>query len=546
MDNQQNENFTNMYQPINYPPPYMPPVYYKPKLRKAGSKRDMIFAGLLFFLSLLCVNFTLYGGGGLALSLAAIGLYITGIAYLYPKRRHFSLYTCFCMMFYVLGALSLFLSDSGFGKFLTLNTMVLLSGVTLMDLMDLRKQTAGSIYAVFDWLRTILILPFSSIGAVFFALFHKKGSEGSENPVEKRKTGSVLIGLGLAVPVLLVIVPLLTGADEAFHNLFRKLTFEGSSELIVTLILGIGIFILIFGQHFAAQYQNAEEKNRENIGNGIDTTILASFFCAICVVYALYLLSQLAYFFNAFAGLLPEDYTVAEYARRGFFEMTTICVINLGLLLLALFGSRKKDGKEPGILRALALFLCLFSLILIATAISKMLLYIDSFGLTHLRLLTSVFMLFLCVLFVTMILWLFFRKLPYMKVAVITAALLVTVLGFADPGRVVASYNVNAYLSGELDSVDMAELSLLNTDAVVPYAWELTQDPDPLVYERAWRILYDHMINFDMIQTIEGERQVTEGHYDWRAFNAPSYQAYKLLQEHGQEIFSTARRYGIR
>lgn len=215
MDNQQNENFVNMYQAANYPPLYTPSVYYKPKLRETGSKRDMIFAGLLFFLSLLCVNFTLYGGGGLALSLAAIGLYITGVVYLFPKRRHFSLYTCFCMMFYVLGALSLFLSDSGFGKFLTLNTMILLSGVTLMDLMDLRKQTAGSIYAVFDWLRTVLVLPFSSIGAVFFALFHKKGKEGSENPVEKRKTGSVLIGLGLAVPVLLVIVPLLTGGRRS-------------------------------------------------------------------------------------------------------------------------------------------------------------------------------------------------------------------------------------------------------------------------------------------------------------------------------------------
>ena len=41
----------------------------------------------------------------------------------------------------------------------------------------------------------------------------------------------------------------------------------------------------------------------------------------ISLVYVLYLVSQLAYFSGGFSGILPKGYTMAEYARRGFFEM---------------------------------------------------------------------------------------------------------------------------------------------------------------------------------------------------------------------------------
>ena len=266
---------------------------------------------------------------------------------------------------------------------------------------------------------------------------------------------------------------------------------------------------------------------------------MSTFLSVICVVYVIYLVSQLAYFFNAFAGLLPKDFTVAQYARRGFFEMSVVCLINLFLLMVALLGAQKKNGKEPGFIRALALFLCIFSLVLIATAMSKIGLYIHSFGMTYLRIITSVFMIFLCVVFVTMGLWIFIRKLPYMKVAVITAVILVILVGFADPARVVAGYNVNAYLTGKLDAIDMDELYMLGSDAVVPYAWELTGDPDTEVSEAAWEILYDHGLAHGFF---EGDGE--EYSYDWRAFNVSSYKAYTLIREHRAEIFRQARRLG--
>lgn len=518
-----------------------PGASYKPPLREPASKRDLIYAAIFFVLSIFSVNFFLYGGCGAALGISATALFVTGVLYVFPNRKKCSLYACAGMLFYILCATSLIFSDSAVGRFLVICAMLVLSTLTLMELMSLRKHLPGRVHAVLDWFRNALVLPFESINAVFYAIFHRKTAEGE---TKKRRTGSVLLGLLCAVPVLLIVVPLLISADAAFDQLLSKLTMEGNPEPTVSLLVGAAVFILLFGQHFAAVRKEPEAVAAESSGKGIETTALVSFLSVICVVYVLYLVSQLAYFFNAFRGLLPENYSVAQYARRGFFEMVFICLINLGLVMVALLTARKQNGKEPLIIRIVSLFLCMFSLLLIATAISKMVLYIGSFGLTHLRVLTTVFMVFLCVVFVSVALWIFLRRLPYMKITVITAAVLIALVGFADPDRMVAEYNVNAYLSGELDSIDMRELMNLSSDAVVPCVWELTEDANPRVYEKAWGILYDHLEDYGMVEAYTGK--VEEGQYDWRGFNLPSYRAYLFLKEHAEEICSTARKYGYR
>lgn len=525
--------------PQGSPNPYMGPYTHpygtpiQPIVRETGSKRDLIFSGIFFVLSLLCVNFLFYGGAGSAFAVVALGLYGGGLLYLRPHGRGGGVYMAFCIVSYVLCALTLVLSDSSMGAFLSVTTMFGLSGITLNEYMALRRENPGTISCIFDWFRTQVIMPFENIGNVFYALFRKKAEDGT---TEKRKINSVLIGLLCAVPVLLMVVPLLMGADGAFEGMMDKLSVDGGKELPATLIFGTALFVLIFGQHFGAKIRKQEEKQSCSERKGVDTAFLITFLSVIAVVYVLYLVSQLAYFFNAFAGLLPKNFTVAQYARRGFFEMTTVCVINLGLLFFALLGARKKEnGKEPVAIRILAVFLCLFSLVLIATAMSKMGLYISSYGMTYLRILTSVFMVFLCVVFCTMFLWIFLRKLPYMRVVVITAVILVLGVSFADPARVVAYYNVNAYQTGKLASVDMDELYMLESDGVVPYVWKLTEDSDKYVKKDAWEIICEHASDLGFF-----EEEGNEGSYDWRSFNFGSYKAYCLIRDNWDTIYPEA------
>lgn len=511
--------------------PYIPPI--KPELKETCTKRDLIYGGVFFLLSLLCVNFFFYGGCGIAFAVAAVGLFGTGLLYLLPNRKGGKGYMGFLSLVYVLCALSLVFSDSGLGTFLAIATMFVLSGIALMEFMDMRMKKAGTFAAILDWFRITVTLPLENLEAIFYAIFHKKKEDGT---AEKRKIDSVLIGLACAVPVLAVVIPLLIGADGAFEGLMDKLSLNRGKETLVTFLFGTTVFVLTFAQRFASKFYEKVEPRETKERKGLDTLLLGTFLTVISLVYILYLVSQLAYFFNGFAGLLPKEFTVAQYARRGFFEMTAVCVINLGLLLFTLLGARKReDGKDPVVIRVFAVFLCIFSLVLIATAMSKMNLYIQSFGMTYLRILTSVFMVFLCVVFCTMWLWIFLRKIPYMKVVVITAVILVLGVSFADPAHVVADYNVKAYQTGKLDFIDMDELGYLGSHAVVPYAWELTKDSNAMVSDSAWEILYNHGRDFGFF---EGEGE--EYSYDWRSFNITSYKAYKLILEHREKIYSEA------
>ena len=127
-------------------------------------------------------------------------------------------------------------------------------------------------------------------------------------------------------------------------------------------------------------------------------------------------------------------------------------------------------------------------LFLIAAASAKMLLYIDSYGLTRLRVLTQTVMIWLGISTLLVCARLVKPKLAYMKGVILVALVLGTALLWLDVDTMVARYNVRAYQQGTLETVDMSHLSTLGYGAV-PYIAELTQDEDAWVAQRAKDIL---------------------------------------------------------
>ena len=118
-----------------------------------------------------------------------------------------------------------------------------------------------------------------------------------------------------------------------------------------------------------------------------------------------------------------------------------------------------------------------------------MVLYIRCFGLTRARVLTMAAILFLGVTTVLVSVWLFVPRLPYMKAVVLIGLAIGAILIWTDVDTQVAKYNVHAYQSGALQTIDMDHLQGLGAGAM-EYVAQLTDDADPDVAAEARDILF--------------------------------------------------------
>lgn len=517
-----------VYRPVQ---PVQAPAPRRVACRPAGT-RDLVFAGILAVLCILAANFYLWGGLGLAASVVTVLIFLTGTSYLLKHRRKITGYSIYCGLAYVIGAGAFLISDGGFLHFLLIHVLLALATVGMMEVMELRADRDSSFRNLGDFFRTLFGLTFGNIGAAFYGIFHRKDEKGE---TKSRKMGAPLLGFACAVPVLLIVIPLLMSSDEAFDNMLGRISGDTVGELVMSTILGLFAFLLIFSRLFALPKTEKREKTPSYF-RGMASVTLCVALAMISLVYVLYLVSQLAYFFDAFSGLLPDGFSVAEYARRGFFEMCTVCAINLALIFLASLLSRKEKGKTPLVIRLFSLFFCIFSLVLISTALSKMFLYIGSFGMTHKRILTSVFMLFLAVMFLAVGLRLFVPKVPYMKIGLITASLLLIATCYANVDSMIAEYNVTAYQNHKLDSIDMDTIRWeLDQDSTVPWLLELLEDEDRAVRTEAaeqLQALFDEAYLVDWEWTGSAyEHSYRYQPLDWRAYNLAAAKAHQLLWE---------------
>ncbi len=283
----------------------------------------------------------------------------------------------------------------------------------------------------------------------------------------------IVVGFLLSLPVLCFLIPLLAGADAAFEGmingwdealgkLIEKL-FDGMDDLILSLILAA----IIFYPTCAVLYSLSRKPGKDTSADApiLPGSMLIGFYGSITLICLIYLFSQLSYLFSGFMGTLPLEMTAAEYARRGFFEIFAISilmliVIGVGVLLA------KKDGFHK-LLTVLICFLSAFDLLLIATALAKMILYMRLYGLTVKRLTVSATLILLAVIFVTILLRRLFSKFRSLPVVLAAALILFGIPSFADPHRVVAEYNVWAWEKGYLSAID-TELFYDLSDAAIP------------------------------------------------------------------------------
>ncbi|MEV2248399.1 DUF4173 domain-containing protein [Streptomyces sp. NPDC049970] len=287
---------------------------------------------------------------------------------------------------------------------------------------------------------------------------------------------TVVRSAAVAVVLLIVFGALFASADAAFADLLGALAPDisiGDSPWRVFLF-ALGLVGALAAAHSAAapvrwdgiSVRPGKARNRAEWA--LPLILLNLLFAAFITLQLVVLLGGYDKVMEE-TGLLP-----AEYARQGFWQLLWATVLTLIVIALALRWAPRGGPRDRTLVRSVLGVLCVLTLVVVASALRRMDLYVDAFGLTRLRISVAAMELWLGVVLLLIIAAgvVGARLLP--RAVAVSAAAGVLVFGLISPDGLIAEQNVQRY--GNEKSIDIQYLKGLSADAVPA----LNTLPEPL------------------------------------------------------------------
>ena len=330
-----------------------------------------------------------------------------------------------------------------------------------------------------DAINQTIVVPLSNLGA-WFASLRMLGREGKRG----NQLLFAIIGLIIAVPVFAAVMALLMSSDANFgtwmSNLASALTRIDIWGFVWQFCLGLVVAIyaaaLLYGN---AKREGTSSINRQKLAgwavgaHKVATIAIAAPMLILSLMYVLFFAATGSSLFVAFSNRGGGTFAYAEYARNGFFQLVAVAAINLVVLGLARLFIQRQGDAYPRAARALGAVLSGLTLLLVVTAMSKLAIYTYQFGLTRLRLYTMWFTGVLLVVFVLVLIWHIHRFAVGRPILIFCVAAFLA-LQWANTDGLIARYNVDRYISGQAQTIDVDYLSQLSA-AAVPAVVDLSQ-----------------------------------------------------------------------
>lgn len=310
---------------------------------------------------------------------------------------------------------------------------------------------------------------FRTIGSFFCCLLSPFGDMVSYFDAKKQEKSEkrnyflpAFIGIIIAIPLLLCMTSLLASADAIFDNMLTRL-FKALNIREVTGILFQMTVVFFSSYALLAALCRKEVKENTEEKTGFDPVIAIVFSSLLCILYLFFSVVQILYLFIGNMKL-PENYTYASYAREGFFQLLAVSVINLLLVLTCLYLFR-----ESKILRAILAMICGCTFIMIFSSALRMILYINTYALTFLRLFVLWALAVIFFLMAGVTAFIFYRRFPLFLYGLTVAGICYIALSFSHPDYLIASYNLE-------NGADYDYLSRLSADAA-PVILDASKNP---------------------------------------------------------------------
>jgi len=391
-----------------------------------------------------------------------------------------------------------------------------------------------------DWIsyniRDYLVGSFQVIGSLFV---HPKDPTPSSDPqqaeqdrVHNRKNLlSILRGILLAVPILLIFTTLLSSADLVFAQQLDRFFLNFQMEK-VNEFLRRGFFIVLVAYFFIgiirhAAFRSRKEKTPDNEKSQtapflgfIETTIILG---SVILLFVFFVVIQFRYLFSGPSNISLSGFTYSEYARRGFGELVAVAVFSLLLLKSLSVVSKREGKKQKKIFLLLVAGLVVSALIILVSAFQRLLLYENAYGFSQLRIYAHVFMIWLGILLVGAILLELLER-PRMFANVLLAVLIgfTATLNLMNVDAFIARRNIDRAVNGQ--ELDRFYLTGLSEDAVPVLVQRYQSQEIPVeVREEIGAVLVCQQLHIDEMKDSQNKH--------WQSFHLSPWLAQKALDK---------------
>lgn len=292
-------------------------------------------------------------------------------------------------------------------------------------------------------------------------------------------------GALITIPIVVIFALLLSNADPTFAGWRDEIAriIETWSFIPRTIFFFAMMTIVLGAYSFAARTPASI------MAPGVSTPVSPNrwlgaterliLISAITALLWLFIAVQLSYLFGNVPTIPGSDMTFAEYAQRGFGELTIVATLSIVLILVS-----ERYGRLNGharALKALTIALLLAVIIILASAFHRVLLYEAAYGFTVSRLYAQAYMVVLAAALLALAMGvltvldtgILFRRV--FSVAVIAFAMLV----FWNHEAWIASANIDRYAgTGKLDVKYIT--TELSPNAIPVIVARLATLPDPI------------------------------------------------------------------
>ncbi|HHY73285.1 MAG TPA: DUF4173 domain-containing protein [Bacillus bacterium] len=374
----------------------------------------------------------------------------------------------------------------------------------------------------FDWSNLVFIkyilhrivdgIRYNAIFLKYVSKLSKQNSNQKHYDVWKK----ILIGIGVSIPLLAIILTLLISADTEFARILSSipnfLTFRG--DLVFRFIIVLIYTFLFFGfmQVLLQRKMDVIYKNGTMKPLTLDGVITLTILLLLDLVYILFVVVQFKYFFS---GTLEDGYTYAEYARRGFFELLFVTMINLTVTITVIYSTKIVQGLLKKTIRFALAVLVLSSGVILISAFMRMMMYEDAYGFTFLRVLVHSFMIFLMVILAYTLVKIWLEQLSLFHFYFIAALIYYVGINFINLDSIVVKQNITRY--EETGKIDINYLNSLSSTGILGLIELYEKNPHVQGLE-------------ELLQQRKQEKKWLKSEA-WQSYNLAKNRAYQKLGE---------------